>query len=347
MAVPGTKNSLPTRYDSLRDAIMRIADADADSLEEALVRVEVRRLRAESKLRELLVRHWANNLDKQFNQHRPADILNWFIIYARTTFFAVARECGPLYRTHKAFTSLLYSARDWVVTQIVPQRQKEYPNIEVQEIIRLHETVAAFKQRITKPGVRYEASLDVVLGGDWEHLLDDTLYLAKRSEREYWDSDKAICVALRDQFNLEQATGVLEVELESENPILLSGWWEIHGRVGTKPTVAGSVDKSIGQASPNRASISKRRVREPHPNPEKFLEGKTRVTPQTSATVLGVTERRVRQLVAEGQLDTIGEGHARQIDAQSLWRRLGGSKIRNPAETSGNSRKLPTYQKRS
>jgi hypothetical protein len=80
----------------------------------------------------------------------------------------------------------------------------------------------------------------------------------------------------------------------------------------------------------------KRTKRQPHPNPESILTGKDRVTFQTASTLLGVTERRVRQLVDEGNLETVGKGHAKRITASSISRRLNA---RTNSEESGNARK--------
>jgi hypothetical protein len=90
-----------------------------------------------------------------------------------------------------------------------------------------------------------------------------------------------------------------------------------------------------GSGTPTQRTRKKTK-REPHPDPEAILSGKTRVLHKTAATLLGVTVRRVRQLVVEGHLVAVGRGNARQIDVESIRYRLG---LKRKTEDSGNARK--------
>jgi hypothetical protein len=80
---------------------------------------------------------------------------------------------------------------------------------------------------------------------------------------------------------------------------------------------APAADEKQGVLAP-----PKRTKREPHADPESILTGKDRVTHQTAADLLGVSVRRVRQLVVEEGLHTLGIGHAKQISVTSLRKRL-------------------------
>lgn len=61
---------------------------------------------------------------------------------------------------------------------------------------------------------------------------------------------------------------------------------------------------------------------EPHGDPAAVLAGKERVSYKTAAGLLNVGVRRVRQLVEDGCLDSVGKGKAKQISVSSLRRRL-------------------------
>ena len=56
---------------------------------------------------------------------------------------------------------------------------------------------------------------------------------------------------------------------------------------------------------------------------EELLKNKDRVTYPTAAKYLGVGLRQIRKLVAQGNLDTVGEGSHKKITASSLRKRVG------------------------
>jgi hypothetical protein len=89
--------------------------------------------------------------------------------------------------------------------------------------------------------------------------------------------------------------------------------------------------------SPAPVALTKprRHKRPPHPNPEKLLAGKAVVAFDTAAEVLGVTVRRVRELVAEQKLKARGEGHSKKIEVPSLRKYAGLPEIRNNPEQPG------------
>jgi hypothetical protein len=99
----------------------------------------------------------------------------------------------------------------------------------------------------------------------------------------------------------------------------------------THPEAGAAVNDTAPKTVP-----AKKKKREPHPDPEAILAGKQRVTYGTAAMLLGVTERRVRQLVEENHLACVGEGHAKQISASSIRSRLN---LPRNSEESGNPRK--------
>jgi hypothetical protein len=78
-----------------------------------------------------------------------------------------------------------------------------------------------------------------------------------------------------------------------------------------------------------------KRRRAPHANPESLLAGKTVVTFDTAAEVLGMTVRRVRELVAEQKLNARGAGHSKKIEVSSLRKYAGLLEIRNNPEHGG------------
>jgi hypothetical protein len=100
---------------------------------------------------------------------------------------------------------------------------------------------------------------------------------------------------------------------------------------------AGQRKRRTGDSTSHAEEAPPRRTeREPHSNPEAVLSGKERVTQETASELLGVSLRRVRGLIEEGHLTTIGEGHAKQISVDSLRRRLN---LQTNSEKSGNTRK--------
>lgn len=92
------------------------------------------------------------------------------------------------------------------------------------------------------------------------------------------------------------------------------------------------MDVSPAPIAPAKPGRHKRR---PHPNPEELLAGKAVVAFDTAAAVLGVTLRRVRELVLEQKLRARGSGHSKKIEVPSLRKYAGLSEIRNNPEQSG------------
>jgi hypothetical protein len=221
------KNSvLPSRYDSLRTAIVRIAGRAGHSLDMTFARVEAQRLRAETELRGFLARCWSNRMDKDFSELRPTDIVDRFLVYAKEVYAAVARESIPFCRTERDFKTLLSSAKKWVVSQIVGQ-EPQNPEVEEEGIIRLDETVAAFEERVT--GHRYQVFPFQGWGGDWGRLLDDTMVDAIRLNRECVDSGAPDCpffLVLKSKSNLSDIEEFFEVELSSDDPTFCANWWD-------------------------------------------------------------------------------------------------------------------------
>src|SRR5579862_114263 len=78
-------------------------------------------------------------------------------------------------------------------------------------------------------------------------------------------------------------------------------------------------DRTAGEAQkPGHRKVK----REPHPDPERLFGTKTKVPFDVAADALGVTVRRVRELVSEEHLKRIGDGHAAGISTDSLRARL-------------------------
>jgi hypothetical protein len=100
----------------------------------------------------------------------------------------------------------------------------------------------------------------------------------------------------------------------------------------TSPDTPAQVIEAHGTAS---AAHPKKRRRPPHPEPETLLAGKTAVTFGTAAEVLGMTERRVRALVEEQKLKSLGAGHSKKIEVSSLRKYAGLFEIRNNPEQRG------------
>jgi hypothetical protein len=136
---------------------------------------------------------------------------------------------------------------------------------------------------------------------------------------------KSFLVRLRDRLARELAARSL--------------YWE--GQP-TSPAKSKKRKKSRPARPGGEKKVARREKREPHPDPESVLAGKDRVTVETAAELLGVTPRRVRQLVLEEHLDTLGIGHAKRISAQSIRQRLN---LPTNLEENGNSRKSATYPK--
>ncbi len=101
------------------------------------------------------------------------------------------------------------------------------------------------------------------------------------------------------------------------------------------PAPVIDVDSNPAPATSTTTTKSKKRRRPPHPEPETLLAGKTAVTFDTAAEVLGMTVRRVRALVEEQKLKSLGAGHSKKIEVSSLRKYAGLFEIRNNPEQHG------------
>jgi len=63
--------------------------------------------------------------------------------------------------------------------------------------------------------------------------------------------------------------------------------------------------------------------REPHTRPEEFLASKTRVSLSDTEMLLGLSKRRILELVDEGRLERVGAGHRKMFTVKSINQYLG------------------------
>jgi hypothetical protein len=113
--------------------------------------------------------------------------------------------------------------------------------------------------------------------------------------------------------------------------------WKRRAESGQRPEagVPAPVIDADSDSAPATTTKSKKRRRPPHPEPETLLAGKTAVTFGTAAEVLGMTERRVRALVEEQKLKSLGAGHSKKIEVASLRKYAGLIEFRNNPEQHG------------
>lgn len=122
---------------------------------------------------------------------------------------------------------------------------------------------------------------------------------------------------IKIERGLEKGVRALELAPEGGKATAMQGEVLIAGANDYQKTA------SPGTESNEKVPASlKRTRREPHPNPEIILAGKNRITYDTASDILGVTKRRVSQLVLEGHLIPVGKGHAKQISTASISVRL-------------------------
>ena len=129
-----------------------------------------------------------------------------------------------------------------------------------------------------------------------------------------------------------------ELQLAIQQPLkkLHRDVWKRRAESGQRPEAG--VPAPVSDVDSHRApatTTKSRKRRPPHPEPESLLAGKVAVTFDTAAEVLGVTVRRVRELVVEQKLRSLGGGHSKKVEVSSLRRYAGLIEIRNNPEQHG------------
>jgi hypothetical protein len=132
-------------------------------------------------------------------------------------------------------------------------------------IIGLRETFSAFEERCTE-------SSDGLLfswGGDWEHLLDDSLVDAYRTGSDSLGASavgSAIKGALRKAGNREEAKEFWTVALEQLHATLLAAWWNMSAEVRSRGANTDRLDahaENDRRAPTSDASTGRRAPKEP------------------------------------------------------------------------------------
>ncbi len=134
---------------------------------------------------------------------------------------------------------------------------------------------------------------------------------------EYMRNPYSISSLVVDQF-------IADVRAATRRPMkeLLRDVWKRRDRPNAGSDVgAPAPGAEIAPIPPPAARKKPRRA--PHPNPETLLTGRLGVTYRTASEVLGITERRVRELVSESKLATRGQGQRKLIDVASLRKHAG------------------------
>jgi len=156
----------------------------------------------------------------------------------------------------------------------------------------------------------------------FEQFIEDVLVaVAATTVRKKLDEYARVPPELQQRV-IDQFTGDVRAATKREMKKLQQDVWKrrLEQQAESEyppPTPAIDLDPTPASA------VRKKRRRTPHPDPESLLEGKDAVTYETAAQVLGVSVRRVRELVMEQKLKARGKGHQKKIDVLTLLGHLG------------------------